>query len=65
MPLLKGNPKPFFTIRNNPVQSTTTRPYQFEGNLFVSDITQDLISNDFKGQLPQDFQLDEKAKLAD
>jgi hypothetical protein len=47
------------------VQSTTTRPYQFEGNLFVSDITQDLISNDFKGQLPQDFQLDEKAKLAD
>jgi N-6 DNA Methylase len=47
------------------VQSTTTRPYQFEGNLFVSDITQDLISTDFKGQLPQDFQLDEKAKLAD
>jgi hypothetical protein len=47
------------------VQSTTTRPYQFEGNLFVSDITQDLISKDFKGQLPQDFQLDEKAKLAD
>jgi hypothetical protein len=47
------------------VQPTTTRPYQFEGNLFVSDITQDLISTDFKGQLPQDFQLDEKAKLAD
>jgi hypothetical protein len=47
------------------VQSTTTRPYQFEGNLFVSDITQDLISTDFKGQLSQDFQLDEKAKLAD
>jgi N-6 DNA Methylase len=47
------------------VQSTTTRPYQFEGNLFVSDITKDLISTDFKGQLPQDFQLDEKAKLAD
>ncbi len=45
--------------------STTTRPYQFEGNLFVSDITQDLISTDFPGQLPQDFQLDEKAKLAD
>ena len=47
------------------MQPTTTRPYQFEGNLFVSDITQDLISTDFKGQLPQDFQLDEKAKLAD
>ncbi len=47
------------------MQSTTTLPYQFEGNLFVSDITQDLISTDFKGQLPQDFQLDEKDKLAD
>jgi hypothetical protein len=47
------------------VQSTTTRPYQFEGNLFVSDITHDLISNDFKGQLPQDFNLSEKDKLAD
>ncbi len=47
------------------MQSTTTRPYQFEGNLFVSDITQDLVSTDFKGQLPQDFQLDDKAKLAD
>ena len=47
------------------MQSTTTRPYQFEGNLFVSDITHDLISNDFKGQLPQDFNLSEKDKLAD
>ncbi len=47
------------------MQPTTTRPYQFEGNLFVSDITHDLISGDFKGQLPQDFQLDEKDKLTD
>jgi N-6 DNA Methylase len=46
------------------VQSTI-RPYQFEGNLFVSDITHDLISNDLKGQLPQDFNLSEKDKIAD
>jgi hypothetical protein len=47
------------------VQPTTIYPYQFQGNLFVSDITQDLVSDDFKGQLPQDFNLTDKDKLAD
>jgi hypothetical protein len=47
------------------VRSTTIFPYQFQGNLFTSDITQDLVADDFKGQLPQDFNPTEKDKLAD
>jgi hypothetical protein len=45
--------------------STTTRPYLFAGNLLVTDITKDLVSNDYLGQMPQDFDLGDKAKLAD
>ncbi len=45
--------------------SITNRPYQFEGNLFVADIAQDLLSDSYKGQLPKDFDLGEKDKLAD
>jgi N-6 DNA Methylase len=45
--------------------STTSRPYLFAGNLLVTDITKDLVSNDYPGQMPKDFDLGEKAKLAD
>jgi hypothetical protein len=45
--------------------STTSRPYLFAGNLLVADITKDLVSNDYLGQMPKDFVLGEKAKLAD
>jgi hypothetical protein len=42
------------------LSTTTTRSYQFEGNLFVADIAQDLVSDSYKGQLPKDFDLGDK-----
>jgi hypothetical protein len=47
------------------LSTNTTRSYQFEGNLFVADIAQDLVSDSYKGQLPKDFDLGDKDKLAD
>ena len=44
---------------------TTLTGIQIEGNLIALDLTIDIVSRDFKGQLPENFGLSSSQKLED